>query len=126
MKLLLISYSPVAMDVTLPEREPLGGSESCIAYLARQMARNGHDVSFAARLPPGTPERISGVRHLPLGATMSQPFFQGADFDAIINLGTPAAAQDLKRMAPNAFHVCWLHLLPDQSSMAPLAAMTPM
>jgi hypothetical protein len=31
MKLLFVSYSPIAMDVTLPEHEPLGDSESCIA-----------------------------------------------------------------------------------------------
>jgi glycosyltransferase involved in cell wall biosynthesis len=126
MKLLFISYSSIAMDVTLPEREPLGGSESCIAYLARQLAQNGHDVSFAALLPPGTPERVLGVRHLPQEAMRSAPFFQSADFDAIITLGTPAAAQDLKRIAPRAFHVSWLHLTPDQKAMAPLAAMTPM
>jgi glycosyltransferase involved in cell wall biosynthesis len=126
MKLLFISYSPIAMDVTLPEREPLGGSESCIAYLARQLAQNGHDVSFACRLPPGTPERILGVRHLQLEATQSAPFFQSADFDAIVTLSAPAVARDLKFMAPQAFHVCWLHLTPDQKAMAPLAAMTPM
>jgi hypothetical protein len=49
MKLLFVSYSPIAMDVTLPEHEPLGGSESCIAFLARGLARNRPDVTFACR-----------------------------------------------------------------------------
>jgi glycosyltransferase involved in cell wall biosynthesis len=124
MKLLFVTYSPIAMDVTLPEREPLGGSESCIAYLARALARNGHDVSFAARLPPGTPARVEQVRHVPLTDLDDRAFLADQDFDAVIALSAPAAAEHLKRGAPDAFHVAWLHLLPDQSAMAPLAAMT--
>ena len=125
MRLLFLCFSPIAMDVTTPEREPLGGSESCAAYLARQLAQNGHDVTFAGRLPPGTPDRVMGVRHLPLDALTDPAAFAAADFEAVITLSAPQVADRLKRDAPNAFHVSWLHLTPDQTAMAPLPAMAP-
>jgi glycosyltransferase involved in cell wall biosynthesis len=126
MKLLFACFSPIAMNVELPDREALGGSESCIAYLARQMAQNGHDVTFAARLQPGTPERMLGVRHVPIAALKEDAqSFTSQDFDAVIALSAPQIAEHLKRLAPRAFHVSWLHLLPAESAMAPLAAMTP-
>ena len=84
MKLLFCFFNRrFAMDVGLPEREQLGGSESGLAYLARQMAENGHDVTLAARLPPGCPERLMKVRHVPLEALTSPEFFAGGDFGAI-------------------------------------------
>ncbi|HWY62474.1 MAG TPA: glycosyltransferase family 4 protein [Rhizomicrobium sp.] len=125
MKLLILCFSAFAMDVSLPDREPLGGSESCAAYLARQLAQNGHDVYFMARLPPGTPERVQAVRHVPVRAYDDAGFFSGADFDATIALSGPATAEHLRRLAPKAVHVSWLHLLPKESAMAPLAAMMP-
>jgi glycosyltransferase involved in cell wall biosynthesis len=120
MKLLLVCYSDIAMDTGLPEREPLGGSESAIAYLARHLAANGHDVSMAARLTPGMPERMHGVRHLPLAA-LDQGLLAD-DCDAVIALSAPAAAELLRRRFPRALHVAWLHLLPGDKAMAPLGA----
>ena len=125
MKILFVSFSPIEFDVTTPEKAPLGGTESCAAYLARQLAVGGHDVSLAGRLPPGTPDRIMGVRHVPLNALTQTSFFAAEDFDAVVALSAPQVAQRLKREAPRAVHVCWLHLTPDQSAMAPLHAMTP-
>ena len=54
-----------------------------------------------------------------------QGLWRGQIFDAVIALSAPPAAERLKRLAPRAIHICWLHLTPDQSAMAPLAAMTP-
>ena len=125
MKLLFVSYSPIPMDVTMPEREPLGGSESCAAYLARQLAKNGHAVTFAARLPPATPEFVKGVRHVPLEALHDAAFFTSSEFDATIALSALPATAYLKQAAPKALNIAWLHLLPDQTAMAPLAEMTP-
>jgi glycosyltransferase involved in cell wall biosynthesis len=123
MKLLFVCFSPVLMDVGTPEREPLGGTESSIAYLTRQLARMGHEVVLAARLPPDTPDFVQGVRHVPLHFSARKDFLDAMNFDAVISLSAPQAAQQLKQLAPRAFHVCWLHLLPEEPAMTPLAAM---
>jgi glycosyltransferase involved in cell wall biosynthesis len=120
MKLLFVCLSPVAMDVTTPEREALGGTESSAAYLARALAQIGHDVSFAARLPPGTPERIKNVRHVTLTTLAHTDFAAAMDFDCVIGLSAPPAAEQLKHLAPKALHVSWLHLLPSENAMLPL------
>ena len=126
MKLLFASFSPIVMDVATPGREPLGGTESCAAYLARQLAKNGHDVTFAARLPAGTPERVEGVRHVTHQMTASKDFMDAMDFDAIITLSAPEVAQQMKQAAPGAFHVCWLHFLPSEVASLPLVDMAPL
>ena len=125
MRLVFACFSPIVMDVATPEREPLGGSESCAAYLARQMAQNGHDVTFAARLPLATPERLLGVRHVSVDELAGAGTLAAMDCDAVIALSAPPIAEQLKRLAPRAVHVSWLHLTPEQTAMAPLHAMTP-
>lgn len=127
MKLLFLNLSPVKFTVETPEQAPLGGSESCCAYLARQLAANGHDVTLMTHLPTsksGTPERLRGVRHLPADAGTGL-FFREEDFDAIITLTSPDNAESLKRAAPRSFHVAWLHLMPPQPVMAGLPRATP-
>lgn len=60
MKLLFLSLSGLTFDVTTPEREPLGGTESCFCYLARELAKT-MDVTLVAR---NCPKRtILGVKH---------------------------------------------------------------
>lgn len=125
MKLLFINNQPLRFNVETPAREPLGGTESAIAYLARQLAANGHDVTISAELPPGTPERLGGVRHLSITATGDAGFFAAQDFDAVIAAGAPAMARALRQAAPRALQIAWLHALPDQPGMKPLPQMTP-
>ena len=110
MKLLFVNSSRVRFTMETPEREPLGGSESAAAYLARALAARGHDVTLMARLPDGAQQRIAGIRHAPLELAQDAGFFTG--FDAVIALSAPQAATHLKQMAPGALHVAWLHLPP--------------
>lgn len=124
MRLLFACFSPFPMDVTMPEREPLGGSESSAAYLARQLAQNGHEVTFAARLPPGTPDRVMAVKHVQIHRVVEPDFVAAQDYEAVIGLSAPPAAGLLRSAIPAAVHVCWLHLTPDQPAMAPLKPMT--
>ena len=124
MKLAFFVSTPVRFTVVTPEQAPLGGTESCAAYLSRHMAARGHDVTLLAALPPGTPERLKDVRHVPVEeATFG--FFGAEDFDAVIALTMPGDAQTLKQAAPNAFHVAWLHLGPWEPALASLPQMTP-
>ena len=124
MKLLFLNLSPVNFTVETPEQAPLGGSESCCAYLARQLAVGGHDVTLMTHLPPATPQQLRGVRHLPAEAGTGL-FFREEDFDAIITLTSPDNAENLKRAAPRSLHVAWLHLMPPQPVMADLPRATP-
>lgn len=49
MKILFLSLSGLTFDVTTPEKEPLGGTESSFCYLARALAKTGHDVTLCAK-----------------------------------------------------------------------------
>jgi hypothetical protein len=64
MKLLFLSLSGVNFTVETPEQAPLGGSESCAAYLARQLAANGHVGDFLARPEEWAHERFAQVQEV--------------------------------------------------------------
>ena len=124
MKLAFFISTPVRFTAATPEQAPLGGTESCAAYLSRHLAARGHDVTLLAALPDGTPRQLLGVRHVPMeDGTFG--FFGAEDFDAVIALTMPGDAQPLKQAAPNAFHVAWLHLGPWEPALAQLHPMTP-
>lgn len=120
MKLLFLSDQSIRFTAATPLTEPLGGTESATAYLAAQLAANGHDVTLMAALPAGTPSRVLGVRHLAYGGVPDSAFFAREAFDAVITVGAPALARQLKTSAPAALHFHWLHALPDQPGMQPL------
>jgi glycosyltransferase involved in cell wall biosynthesis len=123
MKLLFVCNNPVRFTAETPQHEPLGGTESATAWLARQLAGCGHDITLLTWLPPGTPEYLAGVRHADL-APGSPDIFAGADFDAVIAAGMPGAAEALAVAAPRALQVGWMHLLPGQPDMASLPQMS--
>ena len=125
MKLLFANHQPVRFNVETPAHTPLGGTESCIAWLTRQLAARGHDVTLVTTLPPGTPEHLQGVRHLPLEALQASSLFAAQEFEAIIAVGSLGLAPTLRAQAPRALQVAWLHALPDQAGMKPLPAMAP-
>ena len=124
MKLAFFVSTPGRFTAASPDEMPLGGTESCAAWLTRHLAARGHEVTLIAALPPETPTHLKGVRHVPMeDATFG--FFGAEDFDAVIALTMPGDAQTLKQAAPNAFHVAWLHLGPWEPALAKLKPMTP-
>lgn len=126
MKILLLIASPILFTVATPGTTPLGGTESSVAYLARALAARGHAVTFVARLPPGTPEMVMGVRHAPFPDAGDDPaFFAAGDFDAVIAVSCPALAPHLRQMAPRAAQIHWIHMMPDQPNLAPLHGNAP-
>jgi glycosyltransferase involved in cell wall biosynthesis len=124
MKLLFLNPTNVRFSVETPEWTALGGTESSAAWLARHLAARGHDVTLMAELPPGTPERVQDVRHVPADAGTGA-FFREQDFEAIITLTSPHNAQSLKQAAPRALQIAWLHLLASQPDMKSLPAAAP-
>jgi glycosyltransferase involved in cell wall biosynthesis len=124
MKLLFHCAGAVRFTVETPERQPLGGSESCVAWLCRHLALLGHDVTLMCAMPSDTPARLAGVRHVPI-TQESAAFFAREDFEAIISVTAPQNAEPLRRVAPRACQIAWLHLFGDQAAMAGLHAAAP-
>ncbi len=128
MKLAFVNLSGVSFDVETPGREPLGGTESAVAYLTRELAKRGHDVALVSSLSPHLAQdretTLSGVRHAP-SALADADYFEAQDFDAVIAVSAPHAAPLLREFAPNARHVAWLHAMPNEEPMKSLLAMAP-
>jgi len=122
MKLLFINVSGLRFTVATPDAEPLGGTESALCYLARQLAKNGHQVSLVAHRPTtGASDMVMGVRHLPPDILLNGDFLGGEIFDAIIVLNAPVAGPSLRAMAPKSFLLLWNHMAPDHPGMRELA-----
>jgi glycosyltransferase involved in cell wall biosynthesis len=117
-KILFVNLSPLVFDVATPEREPLGGTESCLCYLARQLAQNGHDITIAARLPEGALDTLLGVRQRPVAVIQDQSFFAAETFDVIICLNAALACPTLREMSPSSVLLLWDHIPPEQPAMA--------
>jgi glycosyltransferase involved in cell wall biosynthesis len=122
MRILFFNPSTMAFNVATPEREPLGGMASSICYLARALAERGHDVTLVSMLPEGTPDRLMGVRHLPIKPVLPDAagFFRAQDYDVAIAVNYPDIASYVKTGSPKTFNVAWLHIYPDQPALAPL------
>ncbi|HEY1877877.1 MAG TPA: hypothetical protein VGG66_10425, partial [Rhizomicrobium sp.] len=86
MKLLLVNGSRLSFTVETPAHEPLGGSESACAWLARALAARGHHTSQMAHLPAAAPDEIAGVHHVPIATAQDAGFFAKSRFDAVITL----------------------------------------
>lgn len=120
MKILFVNLSPLTFNVGTPDVQALGGSESCICYLARQLAHNGHDVSLMARLPDNTPAVVRSVHHFPLDKIKDQTFFNQEKFDIIIVCNAPIACPHLRQISPASLLFLWDHVPPEQPSMQEL------
>lgn len=96
MKILFLSLSGLTFDVSTPEKEPLGGTESSFCYLARQLAKNGYDVTLCARNVGG--KEIMGVKHTP-ECTLSE-------YDVVITNGPLRIADAPKK----PYYILWNHL----------------
>lgn len=120
MKILFLNLSGLCFTVETPDKEPLGGTESSLCYLARELAKNGHDVSIVCRYPEGVPETAMGVRHIPPTALLNGDFLAAQDFDVIIPLNATVAGPSLKAQAPRSFLLLWNHLAPDHAGIGHL------
>src|SRR5437764_7874972 len=63
MKIAIYNHG-IPFDGDTTESRPLGGSESGIIYMARELARCGHDVSVYANCPnPGSYNGVSYIHY---------------------------------------------------------------
>jgi glycosyltransferase involved in cell wall biosynthesis len=121
MKILFVNVSGLQFTVATPDAEPLGGTESALCYLARQLAQNGHDVSVIAHPPDGAaPDLVMGVQHFPPPTLLNGDFLAAQNFDAIVVNNAPIACPSLRGYAPKAFILLWNHVVPDHPAMREL------
>ena len=118
MKILFVNFSSLAFDVTTPESAPLGGSESCLAYLATALARS-HDVALLANTTDAV--TLRGVRHFHLTEASTRQLLAAQPFDVIVALNAPSYGPVLRQLSPAARLILWNHHAPDQPAIEPLA-----
>ena len=120
MKILFVNLSATVFTVKTPETEPLGGTESCIAYLSRQLARNGHQVTLVSRLPPDTPQMVLGVHHAPPESLKKSDFYIRNNFDVIVACNAPSLCPIIRAISPQSRIILWDHVPPEQPSIKDL------
>jgi glycosyltransferase involved in cell wall biosynthesis len=94
-KILFLSLSGLTFDVTTPEKEPLGGTESSFCYLSRELAKSGHDVTLCAKNT--ITGELCGVKHIQEVVL--------SDYDILISNAPIKLAEGKK-----PYYIFWNHL----------------
>lgn len=122
MKIMFLCFSGLEFDASTPYNNPLGGTESAVAYLAGALAARGHDVSIMGKLPalPATtgPCVIRGVKHYEIAD--EQSILDAIDPDVVVAASAPSAFPGIAKTLPRAERVLWNHMRPDQPAIHPL------
>ena len=118
MRIAFVDFTPWDYTPLTPDVAPLGGTQSAVCYLARQLAADGFEVSLvngAAR--PGT---VAGVSVVPLSTAAAQRAL--ADCQVAVLISTAQAVRKVKPLlAPGMPLVLWTQHAADQPAMRPLA-----
>lgn len=112
MNILFLCLSPLKFDVLTPYQEPLGGTESALAYLSVEMAKLGHHVTLM-RNAPDKETQVEGVWHKAISEDIAP-----LDPDVVIVTSAPQACPMIKAKVPRAKIILWNHMRPDQPAMA--------
>lgn len=120
MKILFVSLSGLEYDVSTPDIEPLGGQESCVAYLARHLAKK-HEIVLIGKCDEN---EIMGVKHSSVELINSKPFFDQFAFDVIIVPSAPWACPHLRSMSPGSKLIMWNAMASDQPTVKDLEKKT--
>ncbi|CUW37798.1 conserved protein of unknown function [Magnetospirillum sp. XM-1] len=103
-----------AYDADTPYNEPLGGTQSAVAYLTAELAAQGIEVTVANDVP--APIRSRNVDFVPLRG-MSPERMNGFDV-VVVLLG--ALAEDLRRSGVRVPLVLWAHHAPNEPDVQKL------
>ena len=118
MKILFINFSLLYFDVTTPESAPLGGTESCIAYLATELAKT-EDVAILANTADAV--TLRSVRHFHMTDSSASQLLSRQRFDVIVAVNAPSYGPQLRELSPTSRLILWNHHAPDQPAIQPLA-----
>ncbi len=118
MRIAFVDFTPWDYTPLTPDKAPLGGTQSAVCYLARQLAADGQAVSLingAAR-----PALVEGVAVVPLTDVGAERVL--ADCQVAVLISTGHAVRKLKALlARDARLVLWTQHAADQPAVQPLA-----
>lgn len=103
-------------DVSTPLRQPLGGSQSALCYLAVELARRGHRVSLVNHVArPGT---YAGVECPGWRGGATADYLNRAEIAVVVNWANGRA---IRRLGARVPMVLWTGHAHDQPGIKPLA-----
>jgi len=116
MKILFIDLMGLAYDTQTPFKSPLGGTQSAVAYLTKELAALGNDVTVINGVPE--PRETDGVHFTSLPC----PTEVMNSFDVII-LVAAAIGEKIRQLGVTRPMILWCHHASDQAAVH--ALMTP-
>jgi len=115
MKILFLDLMGLAYDTTSPFKMPLGGTQSAVAYLSKELAALGHDVMVINGVPE--PRETDGVRF----DSLPCPTHVMNEFDVIV-LVAAAIGQTIRGLGVTRPMILWCHHAHDQAAVQPLTS----
>lgn len=112
MRILFICLSTLEFTVRTPYTEPLGGTESALAYLSVELAKLGHDVTLMRKASDLAVAALDGVTHVPISEDLKH-----LEPDVVVVTSAPQAFPAIRKIVPSAKLVLWNHMRPDQPAM---------
>jgi glycosyltransferase involved in cell wall biosynthesis len=109
---------PWDYDIETPLVRPLGGSQSCLCYLAAALARRGHGVT--ALTGTTSPRVVQGVQCLGLREIPRAVFEVPSSIVVVLNGPADMVTQLRPAIPPTVPLVLWAHHATDQPAMQPL------
>ena len=119
MRIAFVDLAAWDYSIDAPASVPLGGSQSALCYLAKELARLGHEVTLVNRT---TLTGISdGVTYCPVTSVAAAQKLSECDVAILQNAAGPAA--EIKALlAPRSRLILWTQHAHDQPAMQPLRA----
>ena len=115
MKVLIIDLMGLAYDTTTPFKSPMGGTQSAVSYLSKELAELGNQVMVINGVPE--PRETDGVQFTCLPC----PTDVLNSYDVII-LVAAAIGQTFRQLGVTRPIILWCHHAPDQSAVQALTS----
>jgi len=114
MNILIINPSNLKFDVTTVDTQPLGGTESMVCYLARELKRIGLYPAIARN---GEDTWVDEIRHISLKELVDPSTTIWAHAEVCITVNSAVIARYIKEKHPNIRSMLWVHMMPQQQAM---------
>lgn len=114
MKLAFVDFHPAAYSCDTPYAEPLGGTQSAVAYLTAALAKRGHDVTVVNAVP--APVASAAVQYVPKSHLTGRFLNQ---FDVVIVVSV-ALGKSLRALGVAKPMLLWCHHDVDQPAVGNL------